>query len=340
MTSIQIIRELSEDRWRRFVEEHPNGNIFHTPEMFQVFARVPDHRPELWAAIKGDRILALMVPIRISLGGGWLRPLTTRSVAYGSILCAPEIDGHEALTKLLKAYVQCVKGRPLFTELRNISDNSSLQPVLNGCGFVSEGHLNYLIHLDQSEQILWQNISKSVRKHIHHSQKRGVEIIDITERGQLLAGYKLIQQVFRRIRVPLANFALFESALEILVPRGMLKILLARANAHYVSIRFELTYKETIYDWYMGTDRGFSSYYPEESLIWHILQWGKQHNYRIFDFGGAGKPDEKYGPREFKAKWGGVLVNYGRNTYTHAPLLLKLSKAGYQLSRKIMWPQY
>jgi phage gp29-like protein len=32
---ITIVRTLSEEKWRRFVEEHPAGNIFHTPEKFQ-----------------------------------------------------------------------------------------------------------------------------------------------------------------------------------------------------------------------------------------------------------------------------------------------------------------
>jgi lipid II:glycine glycyltransferase (peptidoglycan interpeptide bridge formation enzyme) len=236
---------------------------------------------------------------------------------------------------LLQAYTQSVKPRPLFTELRNISDYSELQATLNKCGFVFEGHLNYLINLDQSNDAIWQGISKSVRKHIRNSQRKGVEVIDLSDRQQLIAGYELIKMVYKRIRVPLASFKLFESAFEILVPRGMLKIFLARVKNHYISIRLVLTYKGVVYDWYMGTDRKFSSYYAEELLIWHTLHWGKENNFRLFDFGGAGKPEEEYGPRQFKAKWGGTLVNYGRNIYVHSPCALKLSKAGYELLRRV-----
>jgi hypothetical protein len=54
--SITIVHTLPEEEWRRFVEEHPAGNIFHTPEMFQVFSRAKGHQPELWAAIEGGYV--------------------------------------------------------------------------------------------------------------------------------------------------------------------------------------------------------------------------------------------------------------------------------------------
>ncbi len=37
--SVTIVRSLPEDEWRRAVADHPAGNIFHTPEMFEVFRR-------------------------------------------------------------------------------------------------------------------------------------------------------------------------------------------------------------------------------------------------------------------------------------------------------------
>jgi len=81
-------------------------------------------------------------------------------------------------------------------------------------------------------------------------------------------------------------------------------------------------------------DRAFSRYVPNELLIWHILQWSVQNGYRFYDFGGAGKPDEHYPVRDFKAKFGGQLVSFGRNTCVHAPGRLWLSKRGYQILRR------
>ena len=71
-------------------------------------------------------------------------------------------------------------------------------------------------------------------------------------------------------------------------------------------------------------------------LTWGILEWGAKNGYSLYDFGGAGKPDEKYGVRDFKAKFGGELVNFGRNICVHSPRLLKISKLGYQLLRRFL----
>jgi lipid II:glycine glycyltransferase (peptidoglycan interpeptide bridge formation enzyme) len=90
-----------------------------------------------------------------------------------------------------------------------------------------------------------------------------------------------------------------------------------------------------MYGWYGGMDRAYSKYVPNELLMWNVLKWGAENGYCQYDFGGAGRPDEEYGVRDFKAKFGGKLVCYGRNTYIHLPGALWLSKQGYQVVRHL-----
>ena len=97
-----------------------------------------------------------------------------------------------------------------------------------------------------------------------------------------------------------------------------------------------LLHNHTIIYWYTGTPRQYSPYRPADLLVWYTLEWGSTNGYRVFDFGGAGKPSEEYGPRTFKAKFGGTLVNYGRNICVHSPQLLKLSQWVYQMARKFL----
>ncbi len=90
--SLTIVRSLPEEEWRRFVEQQPAGNIFHTPEMFHVFSRTRGHQPELWAATKNGRILVLLLPVEISLTDGLVRNLTTRAVVYGSVMASYVVE--------------------------------------------------------------------------------------------------------------------------------------------------------------------------------------------------------------------------------------------------------
>jgi lipid II:glycine glycyltransferase (peptidoglycan interpeptide bridge formation enzyme) len=306
--------------------------------MFRVFERAKGHHPILWAAVdSGDRPLALLLPVRVTLMSGLLYRLTTRNVVYGSVLCAPGTEGQEALKMLLRTYNRKVRGKVLFTELRNLSDLSDLQPVLSECGFAHEEHLNFLVDLEQPEEELWRKIKKSGRKSVRTSHNRGTIVEEVSEQQKVTIAYQLLEEVYARVQVPLVSPTLFEAALDILSPRGMFKIFVARIDEHYIGTCLLLAHRERILYWYAGSDRAFSSYAPGELLIWHTLKWAKEQGFHMFDFGGAGKPDEDYGPRRFKAKFGGTLVNYGRNTCIHAPMRLNISRMGYRFVRRFLW---
>lgn len=333
---MEIVQQLDEDIWRDFVDNHPEAQVFHTPEMFQVFAQAKGHRPHLWAAINdSNQVLALLLPVEITLMGGLLRGLTTRAIAYGSILCAPGPEGEEALSKLLDTYKRETKDRALFTELRNLSDLSHLQPILRDNGFAYEDHLNYLVDLDRPPEEVLQSIGRRTRKKIRRALRDGeVTVVEANHRREMVAVcYELLQKTYAAVQVPLADWSLFEAAFDVLCPRGMVKFLLARIDKDYAAGSVELIYKDTIYGWYGGMDRTYSDYIPNELLLWHIFEWGANKGYQVYDFGGAGKPDEDYGVRDFKAKFGGELVCYGRNTWVHAPARLAISKLGYQIYR-------
>lgn len=334
---MEIVRQLDENLWREFVDEHPLGNIFHTPEMFRVFARASGHQPTLWAAVNGSgRPLALMLPVQITLMRGALRRFTTRAVLYGSVLCSPGV-GVEALGMLLQTYRQEMQRTVLFTELRNQSDLSHLQPVLSENGFVYEEHLDYLVDLDRPAEEVLQGIGTRTRKKIRRGLRDGfVQVTEVTHRTELDQWYDTLQKTYSHAQVPLADRSLFEAVFEELFPRGMAKFLVARVHGAIAACSVELTYKDTIYGWYGGSDRSYSDNNPNEMLMWHILAWGADNGYRVYDFGGAGKPDAEYGVRDFKAKFGGNLVCFGRNVLVHSPGLLRLSELGYRAYRRLL----
>lgn len=334
---IRVVRTVPKEEWRRFVDEHPQGNIFHTPEMFQVFIRTKGHSPELWAAVdESRRIWALLLPVQIALMSGLLRHFTTRSVAYGSVLCALGAKGHEALALLLQNYTQTVDRAPLFTELRNLSNMQAIQPILHQHGFVYEDHLNYLIDLERPPEAIMQSIGSRTRKNIRSALRKGAVVVEeATSRDQVADCYGLLLQTYQAARVPLADRSLFEAAFDLLYPKRMVRFTLARVGQTPVAASVELLYKDVIHGWYGGVDRDYGSYVPSELLMWHILQWGAENGYGLYDFGGAGTPDEEYGVRDFKAKFGGELVCHGRNTYVHAPVRLAISNVGYQVYRRL-----
>lgn len=334
----QIVHTLAEDDWRSFVDRHPHSNIFHTPEMYQVYAEAKGYHPSVWAAIgQSNQPLALMIPVEVTGITSLPKLLSTRAVAYGSVLCDSSSESKAALGDILRAYLRRRDRSALFTELRNLSDLSSIQPLLEKLGFRYEEHLNYLIDLNRPEEAVLQGIGRRTRKQIRRGLRQGeVKVTQVQNPGELALVYELLQKTYAAARVPLADRSLFEAAFRILHPRGMARFMLARVGEKCAACSVELLFKDTVYGWYGGGDREFSAYVPNELLMWHVLRWGVENGYRLYDFGGAGKPDEDYGVRDFKAKFGGQLVSFGRNTHIHAPRLLRLVQSMYEIWRRYL----
>jgi hypothetical protein len=327
-----VINQLDEKSWIKFVDNHPQGNIFHTPRMFQVFKNTIGFKPELWVCVDDEwKVLALMIPVRISLNHN-LHKLTTREVMFGGVLFEGSQNGRNALENILQAYLDHHDGSSLFTEIRNQSDIGQNIHLLEDFGFIYEDHLNYIINLDAPFETIFQRFGRRTRKSIRRGLKRNkVQVIEITEQGDLEKSFRLIERSYRAANVPLADRSLFDSAFELLNPEGMVRFTMAMVDNEPAATSVELLYKDVVYGWYGGMDRGFSGYNPNELLMWYILSWSAEKGYRIYDFGGAGKPDEEYGVRDFKAKFGGELVSYGRNIKVHAPIWLAMSKMGYRV---------
>jgi hypothetical protein len=277
-----------------------------------------------------------MSPVQITLFDGPMRPFTTRAIVFGGVLYETSPKGREALDILLRSYVQQTKG-VLFTEMRNLSDLSQVQPMLEAHAFRYEEQLNYLIRLDRPSEEVLQSISRRTRKRIRRGLRAGEVIIrEVQQRGELGLFYDLVSRSYAAVRVPLADPSLFEAAFELLYPRGMVKFLLAWIGDECVAASAELIHGDMVFGWYSGVDRSFSSYVPNELLMWHILEWGAENGCRVYDFGGAGRSNEEYGVRDFKAKFGGDLVSFGRNAHVHSPFRLALSKAGYEAYRILL----
>jgi CelD/BcsL family acetyltransferase involved in cellulose biosynthesis len=334
--ALAVVNSVPEDDWHNWVNEHPTGNIFHTPHIFRVFARAKGHCPKLWAVVDEARqLLALMLPVEISHFQGLLRPLTTRAVVYGSVLCTPDSRGRQALHVMLQAYRWAAQTKCVYTELRNLSDTAALQAVLCEKGFRYEDHLNYLIDLRPSPDEVFQRFQPRLRSTIRHGLKKNtVTIVDARERKQVGDCYALLAKTYQAARVPLADRSLFEAAFDELHAHGLVWFTLAYVGDKPAACSVELLHGETVYGWYGGLDREYAAHTPNELLMWYILQRAMAAGYKQYDFGGAGKPNIPYSVRDWKAKFGGNLVCFGRNTCVHNPTVFRMGQAGYALYRR------
>jgi serine/alanine adding enzyme len=89
---------------------------------------------------------------------------------------------------------------------------------------------------------------------------------------------------------------------------------------------------KTIYEWYVcGLDQQYKELYPSVLATWAGIDYAVKNNIPRFDFMGVGIPDREYGVREFKARFGGEMVNYGRFARINQRFFYGISEAGYNI---------
>jgi len=332
----EIVTSLNIEEWGKFVLEQPGGNIFHTPQMMEVFKRTKGFEPRVYAALssQGD-ILSLILSVKIHTLSRLLGKFNTRTVCFGGILFSNNHHQEaDAIGKLIRSCNEFNEKGALFTEIRNLTDTSAIMETLVTHGFLYEEYLNYLINLDQPEAAIWKIITRQHRQCIKKSETFGVHVREIKERDEIATFYHMIQKTYSRVKVPGPDSTLFEATFDVLVPIGMAKLLLAIKDDIPIGAAALLLYKDSVYVWYLGSDEAYFKLYPNHILVWESIKIGKKKGLRFLDFLGAGRPSEEYGVRNFKSRFGGPLTNFGRYYKIHSRLALNLSKGAYELYRK------
>jgi serine/alanine adding enzyme len=334
---LRVVRSLDEERWSAFVDEQPHASVFHTPEMHRVFGETRNHRPGVWAGVGEEGVVhALMTPVAIATLGGPLRSLTTRVVSFAGPLVSRGPSQPAILEALLRSYQRESPRAALFTEFRNPIDPGNLGPTLASCGFRHEAHLNFLVDLTLTEEELWERVAPSARRNIRKGRRMGVTVEEAHDLTGIAAGYGVLADVYHRIRVPLPHRSLFDAGFRILAPLGRFTMLIAQVQERTIGVLTLLRYRGVLTYWYTGTLREDAAYRAGDLLVWHAISSGRARGDRVLDFGGAGRPDQPYGVRDFKAKYGGALVEPGRDLWVSSPLRMRVTTAGYEVVRRFL----
>ena len=334
MTDYRIITEIDRAQWSDFVYRHPRGNIFQTPEMFDVFANTGGYEP-LAAAAADDRgnIAGIVSAVVQKENPGVTGRLSARSIIWGGPLVKD--DDPAVLDTLLNGYDRLIAPRAIYSQYRNLWDQEKTKTVFAHARYEYEEHLDILVDLNKSEKELWKEVNPRGRNKIRRAQKEGTAFKDLTGKINVMAFYDILDDVYRKAKLPLPGVSLFRSAADVLLEKKMIRFFAAVNNNKVIGTLIALCYKDTIYDWYAGSYREFYNKYPNDILPWNVFLWGKENGYTLFDFGGAGKPGEPYGVRDYKKKFGGTFVNFGRYEKIHKPILMKIARTGFRVWQKV-----
>lgn len=337
---IEITDNFKKDEYNDFVYNNPNASIFQSLEMAEVYERNKDTENLILVARNKNNkeILASLLAKKVVAKKGFLSSLSAHSTIRGGPIFKNTEDGIRATSLLLQEYNKRTdKWGPLYTRIHPLFDASQLLPTYYENGYKESGWNNFIIDLNKPVEEIWEGMSKSNKRNVKKAMKSGILIEEITEKKYIPIFYDLLVENYTKRRHPLEDISNFEATFDFLVPKGLAKFYLAKYKDEYIAGRLILLYKGLVYDWYAGSsDNGFALK-PNDLLIWHILNWGAENGYHTFDFGGGGEPERiSEGWVEFKSRFGGELVNYGRYTKVHQQKKLYVAKKGFQYYKKLL----
>jgi hypothetical protein len=324
--------ELERGIWSDFVRNHPRGTIFQTPEMFDVYAATRGMRPTVVGLLSNEGELAgVLCSVVQSEFPGMLRRLTARAVVRGGPLGMESCD----FGRLVEAHGRAaVDAGSIYTVVSNGWETRGTDADLTGMGYQLEPALNFFVDLTRSESELWAAIHPTRRKQVARAERRGLEVRDVVDVGELPAHYALLVRTYRSVGLPVFDESLFRAAFEGLVPQGLMRVFGAYADGRLVGSRMVLAYGDTVHDWFAGSEREAKDLYPNDALVWAVLKAFAGGRWKRFDFGGAGRPDQPYGVREFKRKFGGEEVAFGTFRTVHRPLTYHVLTGARSLARR------
>jgi serine/alanine adding enzyme len=325
-----------EDAIAVFLSTQSGNTIFQSPDFYNLYLSVKNFAPYYFLLYDDDKIVGVMLAVIIRETRGFLSIMSSRCVVYGGPIVLD--DNPEYLSFLLNALNTSISRLTILTQFRNfrIWDEESIKIFKNN-GFIFHDHLNLVIENHESETTL-KGMSPSRRRQLLKGLHSGVILKPATSISEVRELYEILYTLYRKkVRKPLPKWPFFERFYNQVVLSGKGIILLVYYNDKIIGgIVSPVTPGKTMYELYIcGLDKEYPQQHPSVLATWAALDWAAQNKIPAFDFLGLGKPEIPYGVRNFKLRFGGEQVNFGRFGRRNYQLMYAIAEVGYNVLRRI-----
>ncbi len=332
--NIRVIEDIStieRDSFNCFQEEHPNGNFFQSLEAFTYFASIDGYKPVIILATEAGEIVGSLLAIIMKEKSKVKGYLSRRCIIYSGPII--KNDDAEITKQVLRYFDKAIGKKVIYAEFRAFFDMESYKEEFGNSGYNFEEHLNFIVPIS-SEEDNKRLLNASKRRQLSLSLKNGAEIIEPRNLSDIESFYSILKELYQnKVKKPIPGFDFFEKFYN---NKELGSFFLIKYEDKIIGGIMCPVDKNKIYEWFIcGLDGQFKNIYPSVMATWAPIEFAANNGIKYFDFLGAGKPDTDYGVREFKSKFGGELVNYGRFVKIYNKQLYSLGKLGLEIIGKI-----
>ena len=247
---------------------------------------------------------------------------TRRAIIIGGPAIATDCSNEEVKTLLspFTLHLSPWSLAQIYIECRNFNDYSRWRNAFETSGFIYKPHLNF--HVDPSANNLSDNRKRQLKKSDAITELAANES-DIRE------WYKVLSELYRtKVKTPLWQIDFFLDAYR----QGIAKFLLVKHAGRIIGGSMVVADERTVYEWFeCGLNAEYKDQYPSVMATYAGIQLAHHSGCSRYDMMGAGEPGVPYGVRDFKAEFGGKLVEHGRFLYICHPILYRIGEWGVKL---------
>lgn len=312
------------------IVSNPFASPFQTPAFYDFLNSVPGYSAVALAVENGDALCALVVAA-LQQERGIKAYFSRRGIIYGGPLFDPEEP--QGLEILLKGLDAMLSRQVIYLETRNFFDYAAAKQIFSNHKWLYAPYLN--LQIDTADQAgLLKNISSSRMRQIKKAGKSGVLWRQAESIAEVEQFYRILETLYcHRVKKPLPSWDFFRLFFEMMIGKYLLIFFEDKVIG---GIMCPVLDKRAIYEFYIcGMDDQYKEQYPSVMATWAAIEYAVQNKIAMFDFMGAGKPEEAYGVREFKARFGGELVEHGRFLKVTQPVLYSIGKVGLKMMARI-----
>ncbi len=333
MHNILSYKDINREEWSRLVASFSTGTWFQSPEAYDFFSSMPDLFTPFAIGVEIEGKLRAVCVGYVTVEKSAIKQfMMRRAIIVGGPTLADNCSEEEIKT-LMSAVRKQLKSEAIYVECRNFNDYSKWKDAFAAAGFEYVPHLN--LHVDtNSVEVVEANLGKSRKRDIRTTIREGVTVIEHPTDEQVCAYYKVLDNLYRtKVKTPLFPLSFFLALKKHKDGRLLLVEYKGRIIGGTVCVEQA---NKCVYEWFVcGEDGVYPHVYPSSYATYAGIKYAAEHGCARFDMMGAGKPDEAYGVRDFKAKFGGKEVEHGRFLCITKPLLYKIGVLGVMLLKKL-----
>ena len=313
MSKILTHSEIDRQQWSELLQTSETGTWFQSPEAYDFYASLPElMEPFAYAVEKSRELCAVCVGYVTKESNPIKQFFTRRAIIIGGVVIGKSCAKEDA-TVLLNYIRKDLKPKTIYIETRNFNDFGPWKEAFEASGFAYKPHLNF--HVDPSVNNLSDNRKRQLKK-------SDAIVTEATSESEIQEWNKVLSELYRtKVKTPLWPIDFFLEAYR----RNIAKFLLVKHEGRVIGGSMVVADERTVYEWFeCGLNAEYKDQYPSVMATYAGIQLAHQTGCKRYDMMGAGEPGVPYGVRDFKAEFGGQLVEHGRFLCICKPMLYKI----------------